>query len=483
MRDPAEAVDRYFGREPSAAERLRTSAALAFALRGCALDPARAQHWSVRGPAAPGGPCTLEPSDAPAPPPDPGRDIVVSTVRMGYGHHRIALGVCSHAETFGRRALLLDLLASPRDEAKALGRLDGLYSLMSRLSAELGGPLEAFWGRLMMSGGVEAARLAFLMAARLGALLEGLPRDVPFVSAYPLNGHIAVGLGFTRVVNLIFDNDPQPFLIVPGALNLTQTTSSLEKLRLLGTPAEEAAVAGHWVGRELLEGLEGDARARIARVRAGAPRRLLLSIGGAGAQRKFVFAYLEALRPLLEAGSVRVLLNLGDHGALRGPFDALLRRLGVGRDAAHGPAALEGFLSRNPLGEGSGAADAALAPVTVFSSGERFDAVRATDRLLRAADVLVTKPSELAFVPVPKLHIRRVGDHEAASARRSAELGDGSLELREPREAARLTRLWAESAEFLVPMNERIVENARRGVYDGAKRAVERVLSLPARAA
>ena len=36
---------------------------------------------------------------------------------------------------------------------------------------------------------------------------------------------------------------------------------------------------------------------------------------------------------------------------------------------------------------------------------------------------------------VPKLNIRRVGDHEAYSALRSSEVGDGSLEVREADEA------------------------------------------------
>lgn len=35
------------------------------------------------------------------------------------------------------------------------------------------------------------------------------------------------------------------------------------------------------------------------------------------------------------------------------------------------------------------------------------------------ADILCCKPSELAFYPIPKLMIRRVGDHEAHSATRA----------------------------------------------------------------
>jgi hypothetical protein len=95
---------------------------------------------------------------------------------------------------------------------------------------------------------------------------------------------------------------------------------------------------------------------------------------------------------------------------------------------------------------------------------------------MQLADVLVTKPSELAFVPVPKLHIRRVGDHEAASARRAAELGDGTLEQREIADAVRMTELLSSGVEFIGPMAERIIENTKNGVYSGAEVAVRHAI-------
>ena len=67
----------------------------------------------------------------------------------------------------------------------------------------------------------------------------------------------------------------------------------------------------------------------------------------------------------------------------------------------------------------------------LITSQDYFPAVATTDILSRVADALCCKPSELAFYPVPKLMIRRVGDHEAYSALRASELGDGTLELRE----------------------------------------------------
>ena len=50
--------------------------------------------------------------------------------------------------------------------------------------------------------------------------------------------------------------------------------------------------------------------------------------------------------------------------------------------------------------------DAEGGGVTVFCHDDIFEAVYSTNLLMRRADVLVTKPSELAFYPVPKLQMR-----------------------------------------------------------------------------
>jgi len=111
--------------------------------------------------------------------------------------------------------------------------------------------------------------------------------------------------------------------------------------------------------------------------------------------------------------------------------------------------------------------------VTLFAFDDYFPAVATTDLLSRVADVLCAKPSELAFYPVPKLNIRRVGDHEAYSALRSSEAGDGSLEVREADEAVEWVQMMRERAGVLDTMNTCIMQNAKQGVYDGCKVAVK----------
>lgn len=471
MRD----IDRYFDHHVSSFEQLKTNLTLSLVLNGCRMNPERPQKWTSEPSPICDGMHLLEPSQTgDASTLDAASDLIVSTVRMGYGHHRIALAVASWAKSEGRTGQVLDLLATSLDESKAIHRLDRLYSAMSRISADLGGPLEALWGRMMTAGDISSCRMADQMASHLGALMADLPRDVPIISAYPINGHLAVRLGFERVINLIFDNDPQHFLIVPGALNLVQTTSSYEKLRMLGVNENEVAVAGHWVSEELVSNIETDCKARIRRSESGVPTTFCLTVGGAGAQKKFLSQLVEGLKGLLDSGKGKLLINLGDHAHMRAPIEGLLARLGVTFSKVHGFNALKSFCDNHGLTQDD---DPDLCPVTLFTFDRHLEAVRATDCLMRVSDVLVTKPSELAFVPVPKLHIRRVGDHEAASARRSAELGDGTLEYREVSEAVRMAHLLAAGPELTVPMNERIIAHKAMGVYDGAKNAVKHALT------
>jgi hypothetical protein len=112
----------------------------------------------------------------------------------------------------------------------------------------------------------------------------------------------------------------------------------------------------------------------------------------------------------------------------------------------------------------------------LFSFGSKYPAVTATDALMQVADVLVCKPSEMAFYCIPKLMIRRVGDHEQKSAYRTAELGDGTLEARTIDDAMKEINQFLKTPSALISMNEAIEKNNRIGIYDGSKIAVEKAL-------
>ena len=92
---------------------------------------------------------------------------------------------------------------------------------------------------------------------------------------------------------------------------------------------------------------------------------------------------------------------------------------------------------------------------------------------MRASDILVTKPSELAFYPIPKLFIRRIGGHEMWGAIHSAELGDGTQECESPEYASSIVKLIMTNPSLIEGMCQNIIAQKKLGTYDGAYKAVK----------
>ena len=164
-----------------------------------------------------------------------------------------------------------------------------------------------------------------------------MPKDTPIIATHCLVGLLAVACGFTKVVNLVIDNHAQWFIVVPGALNLVQGPTNYHRLLRMGVKPEQLKLAGAWIPRDLVDNIEADCAARIKRATAKKPVRLLVPVGGAGAQRTFVTNFVKAQKPLLDAGKVQLLLNAGDHEHMRDAFVGALEAIGYGevRDGRH----------------------------------------------------------------------------------------------------------------------------------------------------
>ncbi|KAG1681351.1 hypothetical protein FOA52_007399 [Chlamydomonas sp. UWO 241] len=410
------------------------------------------------------------------------KPIVVGTIRMGFGHHRIAYAACSWSvENGGGRAstgnsptYFHDLLNIDSPEATLVRDMDKMYSKGSRLASEMGGPVEALWGALTMSGSADSLRATYQMAETVKPLLLGLPKDTPIVATHCLVALAAVAAGFEHVINLVIDNYAQWFIVVPGALNLVQGPTNFANLLKMGVPPEELRLVGHWIPRDLVDNIEKDCAARVARCGRGAPLRVLVPVGGAGAQRKFVSALVAALAPRVKAGDVQLWLNAGDHVHMRDAFIAQLAQCKLDHSVVDTMEGVHAFCDARRAGKEPDSA------VTLFAFEAYFPAVAATDILCRVTDVLACKPSELAFYPVPKLMIRRVGDHEQFSANRASELGDGTQEARTTEDALHFVSVFKDipGSPLLVSMNECIVANVKIGVYDGCKEAIEIARSM-----
>ncbi len=464
----------FFEQAPTATQRIKGAIAGRFTFGELHADASRAIPLVPRDfPHVPGLRSFHTAAGEPAPLERGGDDLLVGTVRMGFGHHRIAYSVYTWALATGRTPWLHDLLDIDSPEAATIAGIDAFYSRWSRRAADVGGAIEWAWGKAMQQGDMDSLRFSCRLAERVAPLMRHLPKDLPVISTYPLCGQIAVACGFERVVNLVVDNYPQHFLLVPGALNLVQSPGNHTKLLQLGMPPESVASAGAWVSHGIASNAIADSAARIARHDRGAPLRLLVPVGGAGAQRVFINALLGELAPLLRDGRVHLMLNAGDHDHMAAAFHARLGELKLEHRKITSYGELNTFCAAHPL-EGH---EPGPAPVTLFHFERHFEAFSATDLLIRICDVMATKPSELAFFPVPKLHIRRVGDHEAASALRSMELGDGTPECRSVDDAARTLRLMLDDTGLLSRMNEDIALHSRSKLYDGSRVAIERALS------
>jgi len=391
--------------------------------------------------------------------------IVVGTIRMGFGHHRIGYAAASWAIASGRATYFHDLLNIESPEAQLIRDTDKLYSKLSRYATEIGGPVERMWGAATKSGDENMLRATYQMAEHLRPLLLGLPKDAPVIAAHSLVGLAAVACGFTRVINLVIDNHAQWFCIVPGALNLVQGPANYIAFLKMGVPASELRLAGHWIPKSLLDNLEDDCHQRKERLKEKAPVRLLIPVGGAGAQRKYVTSLICALGPFVKAGKVHLFLNAGDHASMIEAFGSALKSMGVAYDTVDSSDGVHDFCEQLRRSK------APRSAVTLFGFSTYFPAVATTDIVARVSDVLCCKPSELAFYPLPKLMIRRVGDHEAFSALRASELGDGTLEAREIEDAIKYVKLF-EEPDLLNQMNDCILRNAALGLYNGCETAV-----------
>lgn len=412
--------------------------------------------------------------------------LVIGTIRMGFGHHRIAYAASSWGlgADKNRETWFHDFLNIESDEATMIKETDKLYSKGSRLASELGGPVEKFWGSLTKSGDEDSLRITYQMAEHMLPIINGLDKNSVIVATHSLVASAAVAAGFENVINLVIDNHAQWFVVVPGALNLVQGPTNYHDFLKMGMSPKNLQWAGHWCPRDLVENIPSACKRRTARAGSDkAPLRLLIPVGGAGAQRKFVTKLLKALASYVKENKVQLFLNAGDHAHMKTAFEETLGELTLDYDVVKDMAGVRAFREAL-LVENRALPDMGSEPkkgVTLFAFEDYFTAVATSDILCGVTDVLMCKPAEMAFYPVPKLMIRRVGDHEAYSALRTSELGDGTLEAREIDEAMRYVDLFIDTPELLTSMNQAILNNNKIGIYDGCKNAIRIALEMAAK--
>lgn len=416
--------------------------------------------------------------DTPGEPLDEEKGVIIGTIRMGYGHYRIGLALASAAAALGYTPYWFDLLAFEAPGAKMIRYIDHWYSVGSRLSQKSAIFNRVVWDPLFGKAGRRLERNYPMMHACqiLSNLYRTVPRSIPIVGTHPWTALGALHAGHPNVVNVIPDNCPLGFHLAQGAFHTVQSPSAYFRLRgmlgmgkkgerMNGMSSDELAYAGHYLDHELVANIETDCAARIARLDRKEPRRLLVSVGGAGAQFPLFLALVRHSLPLAKDRQAALLFNFGDHEKV---WAALCAQCPEFRDQV----TLHTDWNET-VAFAEQAATGTVTGIHAFLHKDIFAAVYATNLLMRVSDVLLTKPSELAFYPIPKLFLQRVGGHEAWGAIRNSEIGDGTVECEDAVQATQAVDLLVKEDDLMRLYCDQILKLKQEGVYDGAYRAIE----------
>lgn len=412
------------------------------------------------------------------------KGIIVGNIRMGFGHYRISMAMASAAQALGYKPYWMDLNGYPHTTCtKCISSQNDLYSLGSRLSGKSRLFNKLVWepmnyeGFRKLSYNSSDQKNAELMAP----VFRNVPKEVPVIATHVWPAQAAIHAGMKHVVNAIPDNWPMALHLAEGSVHTVQTFQSYQGYRILNgmdgkrvlkeMPEEALVYTGHYIDHELVSNIEADCKARMKRKEEGKPMRFLLTIGGAGAQKEIFREIIKYLLPYIEQNKAALYVNVGDY---RNVWDELTKEIPQMKKYS-----TEHF---NHFDETKAFCEEALSGEVTGIHGfwheNIFEAVYCTNLLMRSCDVLVTKPSELSFYPVPKLFIKRVGGHEQWGAIHSAEVGDGTLECRDTAHTIQMLELFLQEKKLLNQMCECIMRNNEAKLYDGAYEAVKLAMKM-----
>ena len=406
----------------------------------------------------------------------PENPLIVGNIRMGFGHYRIAMAIASCAKHLGRTPVWFDLASFDATGSKMIRHQNDLYSMGSKLSQKIGLFNKLFWEPMNSEG---FRKITYNAADQKNAellvpLYGDLPRDVPFVGTHVWPSQGAVHAGLTHVVNAIPDNWPMGLHLAEGSIHTVQTPfaylgykklNGMAKKPLKGMPDDALRCVGHYIDHELVSNVEHDCGLRIERLESGAPIRFLMTVGGAGAGGDLYLAMAKHLLPYIKSGKAALMINFGDHLAMWEVFKKQLPELTEQCRTYFDD--YEGLKKWSETLDGSREGG-----ITAFCHKDIFEAVYSTNLLMRKCDVLITKPSELAFYPVPKLMMRHIGGHEVYGAIYAREIGDSTFECETAPALCDMIDTLINDKAILKKLCERIVELKNAHFYDGGYEVV-----------
>jgi len=406
------------------------------------------------------------------------KSIIIGNIRMGFGHYRISMAIASAAHSMGYTPYWFDLHSYKETTGgKVIAHQNELYSMGSRWSQKYSIFNKLVWEPLNSEG---FRKLSYNSVDQkntelMTTIFKDLPKDIPFVATHVWPAQAAVHAGLTNVVNAIPDNWQMALHLAEGSIHTVQTPSAYlgyktlrgmdKKRELKPIPSDELFNTGHYIDHELVSNIEMDCASRIERLKSNKEKRYLITVGGAGAQKEFFVGIINKLIPEIKNNKATLFVNVGDH---KNVWNGLVSDIPELKNLT-----AEHF---NDFSETTAFAENALENsvfgIHAFYHEDIFAAVYSTNLLMRASDILITKPSELAFYPVPKLLIKRVGGHEAWGAIRSAEIGDGTFECETLPQTIAMLNLIQNDNTIISEMCKNILIAYKAGTYNGAYKVV-----------
>ncbi|MTI70069.1 MAG: hypothetical protein FH751_07450 [Firmicutes bacterium] len=407
------------------------------------------------------------------------KGIIIGNIRMGFGHYRISMAIASAAYSMGYTPLWFDLNSFKETTGgKVIDHLNSLYSLGSRLSQRFSLFNKLYWEPLNSEGFKKLSYNANdqKVSELMTPIYTKLPKEMPFIATHAWPAQAAVHAGFKRVVNVIPDNWPMALHLAEGSIHTVQTPSSylgyktlkgMDKEKILNPiPDDKLYNVGHYIDHELVKNIEKDSNKRLERIKNEKIKRILLTVGGAGAQRKIFTEIIKNLLPRIKKDKATLFINVGDH---KNVWEGLIEDIPELNELSN-----KYFNDWDEtINFSKKALDSDVSGIHVFYHKDIFQAVYATNLLMRSSDLVITKPSELSFYPVPKLLIKRIGGHEKWGAIRSSEIGDGTIECESVDKTIQMLNLMLDSKDILTSFNENIINANKIGIYNGAYKVVE----------
>lgn len=410
--------------------------------------------------------------------------ILLGTIRMGFGHCRMALAIASAARYKGLTPYWLDMMSFPDNAAsKTIRQIEHWYNAGSRFSQNSRWFNDHIWEKLTsdagrhLSGSLRDKTISNIYAP----LFKNVPEGMPFVSTHPWVGHGAVAAGVKGVVSIIPDNYPLAFHLVEGSYHAVQSPSCYMGYRTFISMGEDNNLeyclpkdyiyeTGHYIDHEIVSNVEYDCDLRLKRLKDGKARRFLLTMGGAGAQAAKFADIILTCRDAVKNNKAAFFINMGDHEGRWTALKAEFEKNGIQWTMHDNWNQTKEFIQSVENDDVKG--------IHVFLHKNFYAAVYATNLLMRISDVMITKPSELSFYPVPKLFIQRVGKHEAWGAIRGSEIGDGTIETGSVTSMHRTLKLLIEDTDLVELYCEHIRKNKAAGIYNGAYNVIDVALKV-----